>query len=68
MIKKYIIIPNVYYDNIQEPYRLLTMLGVYLILIIALGFRIGMLIFALIGLWRITYFIVTPAYNIKVKK
>jgi len=44
-----------WYDKLEFPYRLGGMLLMYLIPVWIFGTRFGMLIFALIGLYRIAF-------------
>ena len=63
--------PNKWYDKQEEPFRFYMFFGTMLILIGLpsiifgdVGFIIGMFIFCLIGLYRITYFIINIKLNI----
>ena len=59
--------PNQWYDNLFEPYRFYIMIGLFLASW-GVGFligipQLGMFIFALFGLYRVSYFIKTDMIN-----
>ena len=55
---EWIIKPNKWYDNVEEPYRMLIILGLMIGLFLIFGFPIGMAIFCIVGIYRITYHII----------
>lgn len=58
----WIIKPNKWYDRLEEPNRMLLFLGVMIFLLVGfwlinLGY-VGMTLWSLLGLYRISYFII----------
>lgn len=58
----WIMLPNIWYDKLPNYKRFYIMLGLYFVIVMIpamiykdLGFRFGMIIFCLLGLYRITY-------------
>lgn len=55
--------PNIWYDNVKEPWRFFLFIGIYLLLIVLFGFVAGMFLFCILGLYRIAYFIIISYQN-----
>ena len=54
-IYNWIMVPNVWYDRIDDSIRFLIMIGLYFWAVLTFTYRWGMVLFALLGLYRIIY-------------